>query len=78
VSFNGYIKIEKGVPVPEGLGRRKTKYPWADMEVGDSFWAPGARENVLQTLFKRQAPRKFVYAAERHDDVEGVRVWRVG
>tara|TARA_R100001510_G_C7523136_1_gene117781 strand:- start:189 stop:449 length:261 start_codon:yes stop_codon:yes gene_type:complete len=38
------IKIDKGIPIPknkEGQSRRvPSKYPWDDMEVGDSFVWP--------------------------------------
>ena len=33
------IKIEKGVPLP-GRAWRRLQYPFADMEVGDSFSVP--------------------------------------
>ena len=36
---NGEIKIEAGVPMP-GDGRRR--YPFHEMEVGDSFFVPHA------------------------------------
>jgi hypothetical protein len=31
---DGMFKIEKGIPLPE------SKYPFAEMEVGDSFFVP--------------------------------------
>jgi len=32
------IEVEKGIPVPERKGRgNEPRYPFADMEVGDSF-----------------------------------------
>lgn len=31
-------KIDKGVPIPERA--RTPKYPWGDLEVGDSFFLP--------------------------------------
>ena len=30
-------KIEKGIPLPKNTRGRKLKYPFAEMEVGDSF-----------------------------------------
>jgi hypothetical protein len=34
------VKIDKGVPIPE-LYENCRKYPWAKMEVGDSFLMEG-------------------------------------
>jgi hypothetical protein len=40
------IEIEKDVPIPTACGRgRPTKYPFAEMEVGDSFAVPLAGES---------------------------------
>lgn len=39
------IKIEKKVPIPEITGRQK--YPFAQMNVGDSFYAEGVNYNNL-------------------------------
>lgn len=30
------LKIEKGVPLPTRPAKRNTRWPWRDMEVGDS------------------------------------------
>lgn len=73
-------KIEKGVPMP----RPPQKYPWADMEVGDSFLAecaPGERGTVGNRL--RNAAERFIEVRGldwkfRYRSVEGgVRIWRV-
>lgn len=39
--------VEKNIQMPNGgrLGR-KSKYPFAEMEVGDSFFIPGSGEDV--------------------------------
>jgi hypothetical protein len=34
------VEIDNGVPIPAGAGTR-SKYPWADMEAGQSFFIPG-------------------------------------
>ena len=31
------IKIDKGVPIPTDTRGRPQKYPWREMEVGESF-----------------------------------------
>jgi len=40
--------IEKAVPPPASFGRgAKPKYPFARLEVGDSFFVPGMRARAL-------------------------------
>jgi hypothetical protein len=71
--------IEKGVPIsPQkrpGAGR-KSKYPFRDMEVGDSFMEPGVAPKAARCAACRSGRRlnkKFMTRT-----VEGgVRVWRV-
>ncbi len=65
--------IEKDIPAPKG---RNTKYPFDDMEIGDSFVAPNtARSNLsaAASAAGRKLRRKFVTA----DTENGPRVWRV-
>lgn len=64
------IKIEKGVPIPD----RRGKYPWADMDVGDSFFvATDKVENFRRNVYgKNRNGKKFTARAEGN----GVRVWR--
>lgn len=71
------IKIDKDIPPPP-LGRAPaTRYPFADLEVGDSFFIPGATPQSISgsTSWARNklTPRKFTVRT-----VEGgTRVWRV-
>ena len=37
------ITIEKGIPMPEQ--KRHAKYPWDQLEVGDSFFIPNSSSN---------------------------------
>ena len=76
----GPYKIEKGVEMP----RPPQVYPWAEMEVGDSFLAPcesGEKERVGNRI--RNAAAKFVEVRGldwkfRIRSVDGgVRIWRV-
>ena len=69
------IQIEKNIPVP-ARGARASKYPFADMVVGDSFAAP------VKPMSMYQAANKW---AKRHGDGaafivrpegDGCRVWR--
>jgi len=73
------IVIEKGVPLP-ALRRagRKSKYPFAEMEPGDSFFVKDVKASSLHTsalcFAKRHQPAwKFVTRK-----VEGgTHIWRV-
>lgn len=62
------IEIEKNVPVPSN----RTKYPFKDMEVGDSFFASQVNPRSLRTLAWRHRPKKFTV----HKEGEGYRCWR--
>lgn len=88
------FKIEKGIEIPPaGALGRSQKYPFADMDVGDSFFVANdsgkstadttARlNNAKNSATKRLVDRKFaVRPAQSVDDngevVEGARVWRI-
>lgn len=78
------ILIEKGVPLAENRGSTGTKYPFRDMDVGDSFVAKLADSksttmegfrNALLTCAKNSiGPRKI--ATRKLEDGSGFRVWR--
>jgi len=73
------IKIEKGIPYVAGKRGRKSEYPWEEMEVGDSFFAPGLKSPHSQALraSQRYAPAVFKTAPSVVDGVKGARVWRL-
>lgn len=79
------IKIDKGVPVPpQQVPGRKSKWPWKDMEPGDSFFAAGyatkAEDGAMVmngTNGRRVAPgTKWCARTRVENGVKGVRVWR--
>lgn len=68
------FKIEKGVPAP---GRR-TKYPFGEMEVGDSFFVEHGNASALSNAacsYARYWKKPFKYSARRVDG--GARIWRI-
>ena len=77
--------IDKEVPMPASPHSRVTpKYPFDDMEKGDSFlveWEEDVRDGIIKTRLyaavsranKRLEGRKFSQRTVQ----EGVRVWRV-
>jgi len=67
------IKIDKGIPVPQQRNLR-AKYPFAEMEIGDSFYVVRGvayMRSVASTRGK-VLNRKFAVQAEG----DGARVWR--
>jgi hypothetical protein len=74
------FKIESGVPIPTGPVLRKSKYPLAGMQPGDSFFVPGAKVSIQKSV--RAAASVF---SARNKGTEftarlvegGLRVWRV-
>jgi hypothetical protein len=70
--------IEKNVAIPAAsrTGGGKAKYPWAQMEIGDSFFVPGAKVETFYTLVSAQNKKgdaRFICRKQEG----GVRVWRV-
>ena len=79
------IEIEKGIPIPERRysSGKPYKYPYQEMEVGESFWheAPStphsvARLSAYQWSAKYNKGWKFVAQQEDKKGVRGFRVWR--
>ena len=85
-------KIEKGIPPPQmqGMEPRPIPYPFADMEMGDSFLIPETNESKAERLrlavvkvaerFRNRYKADFAARGrvERQDGrCLGVRVWRV-
>lgn len=68
------IEINKGLPTPRG---RKTKYPFREMEVGDSFFAPGSSVIGIHGCARRHRPMKFTCRSMVENGVAGIRVWRI-
>lgn len=65
------IKIDKGVPVYEP--ERQFRYPWDQMEVGDSFFVSNRKPSQFHL------PAKLVrkgWAITKRSENQGTRVWR--
>lgn len=80
------FRIEKDVPMPDkvaGKGAR-SKYPFAQMKIGDSFLVPctNGRINNVQVAvvgaaanYRKKAKVTAKFSSSRQPD--GVRIWRV-
>jgi hypothetical protein len=68
------MKIDKGIPMPK-RNTRNSRYPWKELEVGDSFFIPGSSNGYSTVTYanKVYAPKRF---ACRKDNA-GVRIWRI-
>ena len=78
---NMKIQIEKGVCIPKNV-TRKSKYPFREMEVGDSFFIK-EKEDVKKAQRKMAAvahmfcKKNSEYKFKTQAFETGVRVWRV-
>ncbi len=69
------VKIDKSVPIPQGRSSH-SKYPWRELQVGDSFFVKDKEASDLSGYFaplRRKYGLRFV---SRTVD-GGVRIWRV-
>lgn len=74
------IQIEDGIPLPSNARGRRESYPWADLGLTESFFAPGANRGSMHSACQRAGKRygrRFISRPATKDGVEGVRVWRV-
>lgn len=71
------IEIEKGVPVPteEGKRAKRSKYPFAMMEVGDSFEVVNAPKSFLVTVHVNGKRLGYKFTTRKTEN--GRRVWRI-
>lgn len=67
-------KIEKGVPQPEH--EAANKYPFAQMEVGDSFFVPGFRARSLSNAAQWHT-KKLGWTFRCVSVDGGARCWRL-
>lgn len=65
------IKIEKGIPL-----RLYYKYPFGDMEVGDSFFAENIKTSCLANAAHQYGTRHNMKFTCRKEGT-GSRVWRI-
>jgi hypothetical protein len=72
--MNMNIVVEKDVPMPATV--RALKYPFATMEIGDSFLIPNDKKQVVRAHalnFKRANPG---WDYRTKTTMQGLRLWR--
>jgi hypothetical protein len=70
------IEIDKNIPAPDPSRRGGAKYPWRQMEVGDSFFVADVTTNNLGTAAQQVGKRMGATFTTRKVD-GGARVWRI-
>ena len=65
------LEVDKTVPLPEG----KKRYPYASMDIGDSFFVVEGKLQVVCNANYRASKRLGMQFIPRKEP-EGVRVWR--
>ncbi len=69
------LKVDKGILIPEGRSG-VTKYPWNEMEIGDSFFLEKGNSNTLRCAASYAGSRnnkKFIVRKVGG----GARAWRI-
>lgn len=72
------FQVSKRLPIPEIT--HKSKYPWAEMSVGDSFFVPGKHTTQMGGVAHQAGISlgvKFTIRRVTEMQVSGVRIWRV-
>jgi hypothetical protein len=72
MTIPGNIEIEDDIPVPT---TPRSKYPFEEMVIGQSFFAPGVT-SVNRQYWERITGRKFLTRLAVKDGVNGMRCWR--
>jgi hypothetical protein len=62
-------------PVPNRDKGRPTKYPWRELQIGQSFFAPSTRVNTA--IWSRKTGFRYTQRHVRECGSQGIRVWRI-
>ncbi len=71
----GTFTVEFGIPIPEDTSSRRGKYPFAEMQIGESVLVAGVKKGNLRNILKTLCERKGV-KTEMRACGDGFRVWR--
>ena len=74
--------VRKDIPIPAAVREgcsKPSKYPFADMDVGDMFFVPGAKKSFssLASAAGKRLSRKFSTRAVTDNGTDGIGCWRV-
>lgn len=79
--------VESGVLIPDPK-RQGAKYPWRELEVGQSFFIPDtiikptSASSLCSTANAKHSPKRFVWRMDEKEPgviptTKGARIWRV-
>jgi hypothetical protein len=71
------IKIDRDVPLAPRGNSRVSKYPFADMNIGDSFLFPSHRKVTAAGAVCAYARKRTGFKFATRTTPEGVRCWRI-
>jgi len=75
------LPIDKNVPIPEIYPTKPYRYPFAKMEVGDSFFVENVSKSFsiysMVKLFNERRKTTEQIKVKQRREGNGVRVWRV-
>lgn len=72
-------KIEDGIPTPKRRSSHEIRYPWGDLEVGQSFFTDRPCSTVggsVSVARLKYPERKFITRSVIENGLKGTRVWR--
>lgn len=72
-----YWEIDKSIPIPAGGRGGKSKYPFQEMEVGDSVFFPGSNTQGKEMIYAHNYARRNGKKFSGRSIDGGLRVWRV-
>lgn len=75
MSIEEKVKIDKGIPMPGPCSGGLQGYPWAEMEVGDSFLHRATKPSNA-TAQASMAGNKYQRTFATRKTAEGYRIWR--
>lgn len=69
------MQVDKNIPLPNAK-TSGNKYPWRQMEVGDSFLVQN-REHANVCSVAANAGKRYGMKFATRKEADGVRVWRI-
>ncbi len=76
--MSNFWEIEKNVAMPVVARKsKKSKYPFREMEVGDSVFFPDTTTAGKETAYAHNLTRKTGLRFRTNAENGGVRIWRV-
>jgi len=70
------FKVEKGIPFPDDRKTRNRRFPWKQLDVGDSFFVPEVTvKSICGSLAYARKSTQYAFSCRAVEG--GIRVWRI-